>query len=149
MYDFSSNDVAKQFKEKLKKTKIFIIPVPKYTDLNRYFETMNNRGIQLSQTDLVKAELLENLKEKGLSKICSVVWDACSNMDAYFQKTLDASTKRDFISDGNPKTARAFVLGDDWNSPLEFKNNLKNLSKNPTCKETKGPNKKNRWSRRK
>ncbi|WP_295362354.1 DUF262 domain-containing protein [uncultured Succinivibrio sp.] len=127
IYDyFSSNDVAKQFKEKLKKTKIFIIPVPKYTDLNRYFETMNNRGIQLSQTDLVKAELLENLKEKGLSKICSVVWDACSNMDAYFQKSLDAS-KQEFSYNNEKVTARAFVFGKDWGNPDSFGTNLKSL----------------------
>lgn len=138
IYDyFSSNDIAEQFIKKLEQTKIFIIPVPEYTDLNRYFETMNNRGIQLSQTDLVKAELLENLKEKGLSKICSVVWDACSNMDAYFQKSLDASKQLFNIVNPDKKvnpekkenavTARAFVFGKDWDNPDSFGENLKNL----------------------
>lgn len=146
IYDyFSSNDIANKFIEKLKNTKIFIIPVPEYTDLNRYFETMNNRGIQLSQTDMVKAELLENLKENGLSKICSVVWDACSNMDAYFQKSLDASKLFNIVNPDkkvNPEkkenavTARAFVFGEDWDNTDRFGENLKNLENSEKTSST-------------
>ncbi len=54
------------FIKKLSKVVIFRIEVPEHTDLNRYFETMNVRGEQLEQHDILKAELMEHMKKKCL-----------------------------------------------------------------------------------
>lgn len=52
-----------EFKEKLKKVRIYKIEVPKNTDLNRYFEIMNVRGEQLEQHDILKAKLMSKSKK--------------------------------------------------------------------------------------
>lgn len=61
--------------------------LPKDTDLNHYFEIMNNRGEQLEKHEIVKAYLLELLHpedSKGRSVI-SEVWNACQRLDKYVQ----------------------------------------------------------------
>lgn len=61
--------------------------LPKDTDLNHYFEIMNNRGEQLEKHEIVKAYLLERLHpedSKGRSVI-SEVWNACQRLDKYVQ----------------------------------------------------------------
>lgn len=68
------------------------IEVPADTDLNHFFEVMNNRGEQLEKHEVVKARLMAALNEitdqqdrqSSLSTL-SRVWDACSNMERYVQ----------------------------------------------------------------
>ncbi|MGJ8523092.1 hypothetical protein R84981_001785 [Carnimonas sp. R-84981] len=68
------------------------IEVPKDTDLNHFFEAMNNRGEQLEKHEVVKARLMEALnripEEKARRQSINVltrVWDACANMERYIQ----------------------------------------------------------------
>lgn len=68
------------------------IEVPADTDLNHFFEVMNNRGEQLEKHEVVKARLMAVLNEitdqqerKGSLNTLSRVWDACSNMERYVQ----------------------------------------------------------------
>ncbi len=61
--------------------------LPKDTDLNHYFEIMNNRGEQLEKHEIVKAYLLgrlhpEDSKERS---VISEVWNACQRLDKYVQ----------------------------------------------------------------
>ena len=61
--------------------------LPKDTDLNHYFEIMNNRGEQLEKHEIVKAYFLGLLPDedsKGRSVI-SEVWNACQRLDKYVQ----------------------------------------------------------------
>lgn len=68
------------------------IEVPADTDLNHFFEVMNNRGEQLEKHEVVKARLMAALnkitdqqdRQSSLSTL-SRVWDACSNMERYVQ----------------------------------------------------------------
>lgn len=68
------------------------IEVPADTDLNHFFEVMNNRGEQLEKHEVVKARLMAVLNEitdqqarhSSLNTL-SRVWDACSNMERYVQ----------------------------------------------------------------
>jgi hypothetical protein len=73
----------------LKKVKILRIQVPEKTDLNHYFEVMNNRGEQLEKHEVLKAKFLEILsKSKGGEKYrrtFNLIWEACSYMDRYVQ----------------------------------------------------------------
>ncbi|MBN8641604.1 MAG: DUF262 domain-containing protein [Flavobacteriales bacterium] len=85
---FSTNSKIKnKFVEYLfQKVIILRVEVPIDTDLNHYFEIMNNRGEQLEKHEILKAELLVHLKEnKNDSEAFSMIWDACSNMDIYVQ----------------------------------------------------------------
>ncbi|PNO56958.1 DUF262 domain-containing protein [Aeromonas caviae] len=68
------------------------IEVPKDTDLNHFFEAMNNRGEQLEKHEVIKARLMETLNQipeeehrRQSIHILTRVWDACANMERYIQ----------------------------------------------------------------
>lgn len=101
----SENDISiQQFGEYLfKYVKILRVPVPEDTDLNHYFEIMNNRGEQLEKHEILKSKLLEILNtiddedEKRNHFHCfNKIWEACSNMEKYVQYGFD-TTERDKI----------------------------------------------------
>ena len=48
---------------------LYRIEVPEHTDLNRYFEIMNTRGEQLEQHDILKAQLMGYLNDRGQSGV--------------------------------------------------------------------------------
>ena len=68
------------------------VSVPSDTDLNHYFEVMNNRGEQLEKHEVVKARLMsvfndiddKQTREVSIS-VLSKVWDATANMERYVQ----------------------------------------------------------------
>lgn len=53
------------FVSRLAHVVLYRIEVPEHTDLNRYFEIMNTRGEQLEQHDILKAQLMEYLNDRG------------------------------------------------------------------------------------
>lgn len=68
------------------------IKVPDDTDLNHYFEVMNNRGEQLEKHEIIKAQLMSvlnqisDLQDRDRSlKTLNFVWNACANMERYVQ----------------------------------------------------------------
>ncbi|MBK3867571.1 DUF262 domain-containing protein [Pseudomonas stutzeri] len=65
---------------------IMRVKVPADTDLNHYFEIMNNRGEQLEKHEVLKARMMEALKGCPHSQNClHTVWEACANMERYVQ----------------------------------------------------------------
>ncbi|CAM4171278.1 DUF262 domain-containing protein [Gillisia hiemivivida] len=56
---------------------------PKNTDLNKLFSTINSAGIQLEQTDIIKANLLSLIDEKTKY---SRIWESCENMNNFFER---------------------------------------------------------------
>lgn len=71
---------------------ILQVSVPKDTDLNHYFEIMNNRGEQLEKHEILKSRLLgklsKNMDEPERSRALTTlntVWEACANMEKYVQ----------------------------------------------------------------
>lgn len=104
------------------KEKVIIIrtEIPNGTDLNHYFEIMNNRGEQLEQHEIIKAHLMEKLGNK--SEIASesersafaTIWDACSDMDVYLIKKFSYSSD-------NENNIRTKLFGDLCNHiPTNF-----------------------------
>jgi len=72
------------------------VPVPDETDLNHYFEVMNNRGEQLEKHEIIKARLLSVVEKANTNEIDAVdkqpmktlihdTWEACANMNKYVQ----------------------------------------------------------------
>lgn len=93
--------------------------LPKDTDLNHYFEIMNNRGEQLEKHEIVKAYLLGLLPKedsKGRSVI-SEVWNACQRLDKYVQIGFRTDSKD--VS----KDIRGKLFSRHWNKfvPTNFK----------------------------
>ena len=75
-----------------KNVQIARVSVPKDTDLNHYFEVMNNRGEQLEKHEVVKARLMSVLNEitdtnerEQSVQLLGKVWDATANMERYAQ----------------------------------------------------------------
>ena len=54
-------------------------------DLNKLFATINSSGIQLEQSDIVKAKLLHGIPERVRY---GKIWEACENMDDYFERNI-------------------------------------------------------------
>ncbi len=101
------------FKDRLKNVILFRIEVPKNTDLNRYFETMNIRGEQLEQNEIVKALLMSKLTNDEQTAFAKI-WNACSDMNSYIQMNFD-------------EQERKILFGDNWN---EIKFNETGIFKN-------------------
>lgn len=89
--------------------------MPQDTDVAAYFEIMNNRGKQLQEQDIVKGLLLGRLIDNPrLSQVCSVIWDACSQMDERVQKSFD-------------KKLRSALFGDNYEDFRLNDNNFKEI----------------------
>ena len=80
---------------------IMRVEVPEHTDLNHYFEVMNNRGEQLEKHEVLKARLLEALSNDPAAQAClHQVWEACANMEKYVQMGF-APTQREQLFDND------------------------------------------------
>ena len=90
------------FLEKLAHVIMYRIVVPPHTDLNHYFETMNTRGEQLEQHDILKALLMRPLQgDKAWMAAFAEIWNACRDMSGYVQ--MNFST-----------LSRKLLFGDNW-----------------------------------
>lgn len=93
-----------EFLEKLAHVVMYRIVVPPHTDLNHYFETMNTRGEQLEQHDILKASLMSYLQgDNAWMSAFSEIWNACRDMSGYVQMNFS-------------KTSRELLFGGYWNT---------------------------------
>jgi len=77
------------------RVQIMRVEVPVNTDLNHYFEVMNNRGEQLEKHEVLKARLLEKFKHDEQAQAClHRIWEACSNMEKYVQMGFTPAQRR-------------------------------------------------------
>ena len=105
--------------------------VPKDTDLNHYFEVMNNRGEQLEKHEILKAKLMSVLnqikdeadKTSSMTLFMSI-WNATANMERYVQY-------------GFSTTQRDVIFGKDWGDfvPENASSLLKIFSRNIESQE--------------
>lgn len=87
--------------------KIAQVPVPEKTDLNHYFEVMNNRGEQLEKHEIIKARLLaifnKEISDEEYKKVAAhllhTVWEACANMNSYVQYGFDTNSRTAIFSE--------------------------------------------------
>jgi hypothetical protein len=87
---------------------ILRVVVPLQTDLNHYFEIMNNRGEQLEKHEVLKAKFMATLSNDDERNCFSTIWDACSNMSRYTQMGFQSDLRKE-------------VFGDNWQTmPKSF-----------------------------
>lgn len=123
---------------------LFRVEVPEDTDLNHYFEIMNNRGEQLEKHEIVKALLMgqiqnDNQEEKiKEQEKFAAIWDACADMNDYVYFNFEKADrlnlfdnigklkgeKFDSISnneseDNNEEKSLAYIV-DNHNIPTDF-----------------------------
>lgn len=109
---FDTKKVLRKFLDSPEKVEVFYnyltenvnlirVSVPQETDLNHYFEIMNNRGEQLEKHEILKAKMLEVLKDdKKLNNAFNQVWEACADMERYVQYGF-TTTQRNIIFTNN------------------------------------------------
>lgn len=79
---------------------IMRVKVPADTDLNHYFEIMNNRGEQLEKHEVLKARMMEKLQGCKQSQNClHTVWEACANMERYVQMGFSPSQRSNIFGE--------------------------------------------------
>ncbi len=78
------NKLTRYIREKVK---LVFTQVPDNTDLNKLFEVINNRGVQLQHHEILKAKLLSELQTDEQERYAQL-WDACSYMNDYVEKNL-------------------------------------------------------------
>jgi len=98
--------------------KIIRINVPPHTDINHYFEIMNNRGEQLEKHEVLKAKLLFKLGpvDPRLRKTYAAIWDACSEMDRHVISCLEPTLRKNICGYDFSKVPKAFLKIDDFSS---------------------------------
>ena len=85
------------------------VPVPDETDLNHYFEVMNNRGEQLEKHEIIKARLLsvvekantdeiETADKPAIKALIHSVWEACANMNKYVQYGFNPTLRAEIFT---------------------------------------------------
>lgn len=106
--EFKNKKGDKTFKDYLlNKVILFRVELPGATDVNAYFEIMNNRGEQLKYHEIMKADLLAKLERKchavpeldgrfdELAVMFDDIWTACSRMNGYLGHHLHACSEYD------------------------------------------------------
>jgi uncharacterized protein with ParB-like and HNH nuclease domain len=88
---------------------ILRVEVPIDTDLNHYFEIMNNRGEQLEKHEVVKSMLLDSLHDekdannRQIQELFHIIWDAVQQMERYVQFGFEPELRK-------------LLFGDDWSN---------------------------------
>ncbi len=70
------------------KVKFVITTLDNGIDINRYFEVMNNRGVQLEKHHILKANLLSKIDNDLDRKKYAKIWDFCSDMSVYIENSI-------------------------------------------------------------
>ncbi len=82
------------------------VEIPEDTDVASYFEIMNNRGQQLQKHEVLKAMMMENIKDASgnydmnRQKVFSKIWDACSQIDIPIQKLFAFEDRKLLFGEG-------------------------------------------------
>ncbi len=74
------------------RVKFVITTVPRENDLNKLFEVINNRGVQLQHHEILKARMLDALEEVERGSF-AVLWDACADMENFVERNLSGNFK--------------------------------------------------------
>jgi len=143
-YQYISNKLAKTLSYKkinindlreylLEKVILIKVPVPEDTDLNHYFEIMNNRGEQLEKHEVLKAKMIETLSKGGEgTALFQRIWEACSNMERYVQYGFCKSQRNKLFGKENQadeKNGWNYFVHTDFGD-IQQAINIQNIEKN-------------------
>lgn len=81
-------------KKLLDQVQIIRTEIPENTDLNQYFERMNNRGEQLEHHEVIKAKLMGKLEDQADQAVFSAIWNACSDMSRYAVSSFSSDERK-------------------------------------------------------
>lgn len=111
--NIKKDDMEKFAKYIYTKVCFVFVTLAENTDLNRFFVRMNNRGKQLEKHEILKARLLDKIKDdKGDEwQKYAKIWDLCSDMDKYiFQSASDRQVlEKDNKDDDKPNGIESMI----------------------------------------
>lgn len=90
------------------KVYLFRVEVPEDTDLNHYFEIMNNRGEQLEKHEIVKALLMGKINDTKEQEKFSEIWNACADMNDYVYFNFDTTNRKSIFTNTGELNANNF-----------------------------------------
>lgn len=97
---FGDADQQAFLKKLLTNVQIIRTEIPENTDLNQYFERMNNRGEQLEHHEVIKAKLMSKLSnDKDDRAVFSAIWNACSDMSRYAVSSFSSDERQALFED--------------------------------------------------
>lgn len=101
----NSTEVLAFYQYLTEKVHLLRVSVPEKTDLNHYFEIMNNRGEQLEKHEVLKAKLLSyfDTDEDGRESF-NRIWEAVSDMERYVQYGFDPDERNLIFGEGMSNT---------------------------------------------
>lgn len=112
-------------KEKLlDKVRITLTRLPHDTDITRYFELINSRGLQLEKHQILKAKFLEILnneenKENEKNIDWAKIWDYCSSMDCFIEDIIVYKNQKEKVEDIRDNFLK-FLKSDDTNDIFSY-----------------------------
>jgi uncharacterized protein with ParB-like and HNH nuclease domain len=106
--ELKSKDIQKFTKNFYGNVYLFRVEVPQDTDLNHYFEIMNNRGEQLEKHEIVKALLMGKISDLKEQEKFAEIWDACAEMNDYVYFNFDASNRKNIFTKVGDLSAENF-----------------------------------------
>lgn len=111
--------------------KIIRVEVEADTDINHYFEIMNNRGEQLEKHEILKAAFIEKMKNEtqAQQELFAEIWDACSQMDRYVQNNFEQNSRKAIFGENFTNIPTDFVKKTEDNLPNTNNNNDKENDK--------------------
>jgi len=119
------------------KVQLILTRVPEHTDLNKLFEVINNRGVQLQHHEILKAKLLEKISRDEREPY-SLLWDACSNMNDYVERNLNRTTQVDGVAlyESKIQSPLSGFKREALASPTEIISALRNKNGTEDCAPT-------------
>jgi hypothetical protein len=105
--------------------------VDERTNLNKLFELINNRGEQLKPHEVLKARMLSKLQEHPQYDAYACLWDACSEMDNYLERSVPYLSADDVAKlylrqhEGKPSLACALQVLAELDTKIQADQRLK------------------------
>jgi len=91
-------------------------------DVQKYFEVMNNRGVQLEKHHILKANLLHTIDNDDEKKRYAKIWDYCSDMNVYLEEyILKDEDNTEKIKEVRKKLLKNPIDSFDTNNNTEIK----------------------------
>jgi hypothetical protein len=91
----NDSDLAAFTQYVLNSTTVIMTHFPASMDLNRIFEVINNRGVQLQHHEILKARLLQHIRSAAERERYAALWESCAYMDDYVERNLRRITRLD------------------------------------------------------
>ncbi len=108
--------------------KLVEVTLPDSTDLNKYFEIMNNRGIQLEKHEILKARIISEISDTENKKKYAVIWDACAQMNQYLERSFEKIDVKIIKSEINKLLEKKFENINEFISVLTTNENINEKS---------------------